>query len=665
MAGVLLYMNPASDRLLEELHLQVGQHVPPSLRDFVQQTLLTGRSEKVEHDIASCHYLISVTPIVKEHYANLYWTDITERKLAEEVLHNKDVELKEEAATLARLNELSSRLWKKRTLDQGLDEMLDATIELLGADKGNIQVLNERRVLVIAAQKGFDQDFLDFFAEVSTKDDCACGRALRSGSRMFIEDVDSDALYAPLREVARSAGYRAVQSTPLLGRNGEPLGMLSTHWRTPHRPTEQAWRRLDLYVRQAADFIERSQSDEALRLMTIELDNRVAIRTQELRQSEGRLRALTTELNLAEQRERKRLAEELHDHLQQMLVLGKMRVAQGKQASPSSSNLMKQLDEIFSEALKYTRTLVAELSPPVLQEHGLTGALKWLAEYMQKYEMVVSVSVPDHIHLHLPEAQKVLLFQSVRELLINSSKHSGSPEAWVTIEQREGVLEVKVRDNGIGFDLATTADVAPSGDLSSKFGLFSIRERMKALGGSFHIQSSPNRGTVATLTLPLTVTEAESRMFTGDLAHQNGFEHIENSVPKISVLLVDDHAMVRQGLRAVLEAYDDLAVIGEAWNGEEALAAVQQFRPQVVIMDLNMPKKNGIEATAAIKARHPEIIVIGLSISSSKDNEKAMLNAGAATVLNKESDVEYLYNAIRQAVKTHHVLPSVESPIPQ
>ena len=239
-------------------------------------------------------------------------------------------------------------------------------------------------------------------------------------------------------------------------------------------------------------------------MLTVELDTRVAIRTQELVQSQDRLRALATELNLAEQRERKRLAEELHDHLQQMLVLGALKVAQAKQSSPALTDLMNQLEEIFSVTLAYTRTLVAELSPPVLREQGLVEALKWLGEYMQKYGMVVTVSAPYKSHLELPQDQKVLLFQSVRELLINSSKHSGSHEALVTLEESDGLLQVQVQDKGVGFDLAfvaTSAKDSPRDGLSSQFGLFSIRERMKALGGSFLLQSQEGKGTTATLSL--------------------------------------------------------------------------------------------------------------------------------------------------------------------
>jgi PAS domain S-box-containing protein len=253
------------------------------------------------------------------------------------------------------------------------------------------------------------------------------------------------------------------------------------------------------------DITKRKQAEEELRVLTVELDQRVAVRTQELVQSQDRLRALATELNLAEQRERKRLAEELHDHLQQVLVLGKLKVAQAKQSSPVGTDVIKQLEEIFTMALTYTRTLVAELSPPVLREHGLTEALQWLGEYMQKYGMVVSVAVPERFQLELPEDQKVLLFQCVRELLINSSKHSGSHEAWVSLEQHQGRLRIHVQDKGVGFDLAfvATSAKASEGPLSSQFGLFSIRERMKALGGKLDILSSPGNGTTATLDLPI------------------------------------------------------------------------------------------------------------------------------------------------------------------
>jgi PAS domain S-box-containing protein len=181
------------------------------------------------------------------------------------VLREKHDQLAAETVALTRLAEAGSRLWRMRDLREGLEEMLVAAIELLGADMGNVQTVDpDRGVLVIAAQRGFGQGFLEFFREVSAEDDSACGRALRLGKRTIIEDVEADAGYAPLRPIARAAGYRAVQSTPLIGRDGTPLGMLSTHFRTPHRPSEQDLRRLDLYVNRAVDFIERCKVDNTL-----------------------------------------------------------------------------------------------------------------------------------------------------------------------------------------------------------------------------------------------------------------------------------------------------------------------------------------------------------------------------------------------------------------
>ncbi|MGE3976924.1 MAG: PAS domain S-box protein [Nitrospira sp.] len=418
------------------------------------------------------------------------------------------------------------------------------------------------------------------------------------------------------------------------------------------------------------DIHDRKQAEEALREVqgrlqrwNEELEQAVNMKTAELRQSQDRLRALTSELNLAEQRERKRLATELHDHLQQMLVVGKLTIGQGKRAAsgvPAWETVLKKVDGILSDALTYSRTLVAELSPPVLRDHGLTASLKWLAEYMKKkHEQTVTVVVPDIQGLNLPEEQRVLLFQSVRELLINSAKHAGTGQAALTMEKRADDLCITVKDEGKGFDLAVAATAGvPSGEISSKFGLYSIQERMRALGGSFTIDSVPGLGTIATLILPLTRSAEDDRLHPPITESENAWATIHadkaDSLTKgrmmVPVLLVDDHAMVRQGLRSVLDAYPDIQVIGEARDGAEAVKLVEKLRPQVVVMDINMPKMNGIEATMQIKTKWPETMIIGISVNVGDDNNEAMQRAGAATLLTKEAAVEQLHNAIVQAV---------------
>jgi DNA-binding NarL/FixJ family response regulator len=117
------------------------------------------------------------------------------------------------------------------------------------------------------------------------------------------------------------------------------------------------------------------------------------------------------------------------------------------------------------------------------------------------------------------------------------------------------------------------------------------------------------------------------------------------------VLIVDDHAMMRQGLRSLLESYADIEVVGGAADGEEAVRMVAELCPSVVIMDINMPRMNGIEATKRIRAQYPTVAVIGLSVNAQEATKEAMKRAGAATLLPKVAVVEQLYLAIQDALK--------------
>ena len=408
------------------------------------------------------------------------------------------------------------------------------------------------------------------------------------------------------------------------------------------------------------DITERKCVESRLHQFTQELERQVTARTVELLESQEHLRALATEVNLAEQRERKRLAAELHDHLQQLLVLGKITLGQTKRevsVPPLTADRIKKVEDLLSDALAYTRTLVAELSPPVLRDHGLVAGIKWLAERMQKHEMTVSVRVSGSSEVILPEDQVVLLFQSVRELLLNAAKHAKAQHVSVSLDQQDaGVLRIVVSDQGIGFVVSPAVNSSSRGD-SSKFGLFSIQERMRALGGSFEMHSAPGKGATAILTLP---PVREKRIMRPDLETSVlGASAVITSpsspVPmngRTRLILVDDHAMVRQGLRAILENYADLEVVAEAGDGEEALAVVERLRPDVVVMDINMPKKNGIDATREIKARFSPIAIIGLSVNVDGGNAQAMRRAGASVLLTKEAAVEHLYTTIRDAMKT-------------
>jgi DNA-binding NarL/FixJ family response regulator len=118
----------------------------------------------------------------------------------------------------------------------------------------------------------------------------------------------------------------------------------------------------------------------------------------------------------------------------------------------------------------------------------------------------------------------------------------------------------------------------------------------------------------------------------------------------IRVLLVDDHAMVRQGLKNVLQTYPHFEVVGEACNGEDAIRSVKELGPSVVVMDINMPKLNGIEATTRIKRTYPHVVIVGLSVDASDENHKAMTAAGATALISKEEAVEQLRREIMESI---------------
>src|SRR5262249_22480620 len=150
-------------------------------------------------------------------------------------------------------------------LHSALEEILQSSIRLMRADFGNVQLYDaDRKVLWLAALHGFGEPFVETFRVVDADDDTACGRAIHGGTRVVIEDVERDEFYAPYRDVA-AAGYRGVQSTPLYDREGVLLGVLSTHWRAPYRPSEQDFLTLDLYARQAINFIIRARAEKELR----------------------------------------------------------------------------------------------------------------------------------------------------------------------------------------------------------------------------------------------------------------------------------------------------------------------------------------------------------------------------------------------------------------
>jgi PAS domain S-box-containing protein len=221
---------------------------------------------------------------------------------------------------------------------------------------------------------------------------------------------------------------------------------------------------------------------------------------QGLEQQTEQLRRLAGELTLAEQRERRRIAETLHDNLQQLLVAAKMRVALlRREENPEVHKAADELDDMLSQSIAATRTLTSELMPFLLHKGELVPAMEWLAKRMsEKHGLAVNVKIAGNIP-GIREDIAILLFQSIRELLFNAAKHAKTNTAQIDLAMKNDRLKIVVSDEGAGFD---PLQLSIHGGKDGGFGLLSVRERLGLMGGSMAVESTPGMGTRITLESP-------------------------------------------------------------------------------------------------------------------------------------------------------------------
>jgi two-component system CheB/CheR fusion protein len=209
------------------------------------------------------------------------------------------------------------------------------------------------------------------------------------------------------------------------------------------------------------------------------------------------LRAMSSELHLVEQRERRRLAEAVHDDLVQILSAAAIKLATARNTARDSELhvAMGEVKDHVDQAIQTARALTFELSPLVLHELGFDAALDWLAEEMERlFDLEVSIT-DDGQSKPLAEGVKVTVFRATRELLTNVAKHAAVKVAQVVVRRHDDQLVLMVVDHGKGFDATAPRDHG--------FGMFSIGERMGYVGGEIEIESSPGAGTTATIRAPL------------------------------------------------------------------------------------------------------------------------------------------------------------------
>lgn len=351
----------------------------------------------------------------------------------------------------------------------------------------------------------------------------ACGRTVPEIIGRFPNEIlprELDELHgAEVQSIldlrARTVVERAIQgasglrwfcscTTPLFDEQGKVVGATGVIQDiTPQKQTEKI-------LEQARSELERQVQERtlSLRIANIQLQQEVADRKRvedDLREYQKRLETMALELSLAEERERCRIAGELHDQVSQRLILSKIKIS--TLASRLSDRCYEQACEelllLVDQSIHDIRTLTFQMRPPVLANAGLEAAVAWLAEEMREQYGIaiefVNVTAEDPKPLQFKYEIRSTIYQVVRELLLNVVKHAGTQAARICIERQTDSLVITVADDGVGFDLS-----APQvkGLNSGGYGLFNAQQKIEYMGGAFQLESVPGNGTQITIRVP-------------------------------------------------------------------------------------------------------------------------------------------------------------------
>ncbi len=460
-----------------------------------------------------------------------------------------------------------------------------------------------------------------------------------------------------------------------------------------------SWPNLNLALRNARHSREEGQleieSPEGTRIVRLVLSpvnasggdtlQAIAVDTTDLvvannviRERDDSLQSLTARILQVQDQERRRIARDLHDVTGQDLVGISM-------ALSSLSRLVKlpgtDLQKEIADCLRYVRkveddirTLSYVLHPPLLDELGLASALSWYAEgFKKRASLNVELDMPADIP-RLPFERETALFRVVQEGLTNVLRHSRSPNACLRVAIEGQHLVLSIEDEG--------ARVAPPKLQAAHndrpefgVGIPGMRERLKQFGGSLELRSTSS-GTQLIARVPISAA-AQPAAVPGALPNENKpFVHSPTeqvAAPpapngRTRILIADDHEVARRGIRDLIANHADLEVCGEARDGLEAVAKTRELHPDLIILDLSMPKVGGLTAAQHIRERGLTAKILIFSSHSYSSLERLVRDAGCEGYVEKSNAGEDLIQGIRALLRgdtfyNSQAIPRRESPL--
>jgi PAS domain S-box-containing protein len=482
---------------------------------------------------------------------------------------------------LTRMHALSARLLDDGGLQPLLQEIMETAVALMGAEQGTLQLL-ENGALRVAAHHDHKRSFLESFTAEQLQS-VGCVESLGIGQRIVISDVEKSSELAGTPELRklRKAGVRAMQSTPMLSRSGEAIGVLTTHWSTPHAPDEHDLFRLELLIRQATDLIENFRAREALRAADRRKDEFLATLAHELRNPMA----------------------PISNGLQLLKRVG-ANAAAAERILPMMERQVSQLVRLIDELLDISRLNSGRIE--LRKERcDLAEILRHAIDTSEPHIRAAAQRLsfdPPQRPLFL-EADPLRLTQVFTNLLNNASKFTDlGGEIRISAQGVGGDAAVSVLDSGVGisremlpkvFEPFTQADGASE---RAKGGLgigLTLAQRLVELhGGRIQARSEGlGSGSEFIVRLPLAPDVTDRVPPKPAIARAPGAQR--------RILVIDDDADVANSLVMLLSSYPVAA--RAAFSGAEGLAVLEAFRPDLVFLDIGMPDMDGLETARRIR----------------------------------------------------------------
>jgi len=439
--------------------------------------------------------------------------DITERRRAEEALRKGRAELERELADVQLLQRVGAELILEGNAQALFEGIMDAATRIMRSQYASIQMLSDRgngKELRLLAFRGFSPEAARFWEYVRPGSGSTCGVALREGRRVIAPDVERCDFMVGTEDLdtCLRTGIRAVQTTPLISRGGAIVGMISTHWREPHEPSERDLRLFDILARQAADLIERRAAEEKLRTLNAELDDRVREQTRALRETVTELDSFAYTV-----------AHDLRSPLRSIHNFGELlREEAAPKLGPVERGYLEsiiraggRMDSLITDLLSYTRIHRQDV---VLEKTDLEAVVSRVLEDLEAElsarNAEVTVSKP------LPEVMGhgLLLTQALTNLISNAVKFVApgtSPRVRISSQKERRRVRVWVEDNGIGiapehhpklFQVFERID--PTEDYpGTGIGLAIVRRAAERMGGTVGVESAVGRGSRFWIDVPI------------------------------------------------------------------------------------------------------------------------------------------------------------------